>query len=218
MISIMANQRQADPRANQKARTRAAIVAAAQQLQRGGTPPTIAQAAQRAGVSRATAHRYFPTQETLLVEVTDITPAVASVETLFNGLTTKDPEQRLLLLLDAVNPIVLEQEAHMRRAMRVYLDTWLRNRPAEGDSPPSVREGRRMRWLEDALAPLADMPQQRRRRLQTALALTLGIDSIVVLKDVCRLNDDETLAVLRWAATALLRAGLQDDSTGAAAS
>ena len=75
-----------------------------------------------------------------------------------------------------------------------------------------------MRWLEDALAPLADMPQQRRRRLQTALALTLGIDSIVVLKDVCRLNDDETLAVLRWAATALLRAGLQDDSTGAAAS
>ena len=30
------------------------------------------------------------------------------------------------------------------------------------------------------------------------------------MKDVCRLDNDETLAVLRWAATALLHAGLQD--------
>ncbi len=43
-----------------------------------------------------------------------------------------------------------------------------------------------------------------------ALALTLGIDSIVVMKDVCRLDDDEALAVLRWAATVLLRAGLEE--------
>lgn len=214
----MANLGQADPRANQKARTRAAIVAAAQELQREGTTPTIAQAAQRAGVSRATAHRYFPTQEALFVELTDIAPAVAPVETLLNGLTIEDPEQRLLLLLDAFNPIVLEHEAHMRRALRVYLDTWLRTRPGEGESPPPVREGRRTRWLENALAPLADMPEERRRRLQAALALTLGIDSIVVLKDVCRLNDDDTLAVLRWAAAALLRAGLRDDSAGATAS
>lgn len=33
---------------------------------------------------------------------------------------------------------------------------------------------------------------------------------MVVMKDVCRLNDDEALAVLRWAATALLRAGLEE--------
>ena len=30
------------------------------------------------------------------------------------------------------------------------------------------------------------------------------------MKDVCRLDNDETLAVLRWAATALLRAALQE--------
>lgn len=218
MISAVANLRQADPRANQKARTRAAIVAAVQELQREGTTPTIARAARRAGVSRATAHRYFPTQEALLVELTDIAPAVAPVETLFDGLTTEGPEQRLLLLLDSFNVIVLEHEEHMRRALRVYLDTWLRARPGESESTPPVREGRRMRWLENALAPLADMPEERRRRLHAALALTLGIDSIVVLKDVCRLNDDEALAILRWAAAALLHAGLRDDSDDAVAS
>jgi hypothetical protein len=30
------------------------------------------------------------------------------------------------------------------------------------------------------------------------------------MKDVCRLDDDETLAVLRWAAMALLRAALDE--------
>jgi hypothetical protein len=49
------------------------------------------------------------------------------------------------------------------------------------------------------------------RRLRCALALTFAIDAMVVLKDVCRIeNDREALATLRWAALALLRAGLAE--------
>jgi len=199
-----------DPRANQKARTRAAIVAAAQELTRNGTSPTIAQAAERARVSRATAHRYFPTQEALLVELADITPAVAPVEALLENFATDDVEQRLLQLLDAFNPIVLDDEEHMRRALRVYLDTWLRSRRSDPESAPPVREGRRMRWLEKTLEPLQHLPDTQRRRLQSALALTLGTDSIVIMKDVCHLDDEETLEVLRWTAVALLQAALDD--------
>ena len=47
-------------------------------------------------------------------------------------------------------------------------------------------------------------------RLQAALALTVGADSLVILKDVVGLDDAEANAVLRWAAAALLRAGLCD--------
>jgi hypothetical protein len=68
-----------------------------------------------------------------------------------------------------------------------------------------------MRWLDTVLEPLAGLPEERRRRLRAALALTLGIDAFVVMKDVCRLDDDEALATLRWAATALLRAGLDEE-------
>ena len=68
-----------NPRANQKARTRAAIIAAAQELQRQGTQPTIEQAAEQARVSRATAYRYFPTKEALLVELSDMVPDAAHV-------------------------------------------------------------------------------------------------------------------------------------------
>ncbi len=70
-----------------------------------------------------------------------------------------------------------------------------------------------MRWLDIVLEPLgpklAELPDPQRRRLRAALALTLGMDSIAVMKDVCGLDDPEALAVLRWVATAVLRAGLE---------
>jgi AcrR family transcriptional regulator len=203
-----------DPRANQKARTRAAIVEAAQRL-RGetGETPSVARAAATAGVSRATAYRYFPTQQALEVEVAEVTPDVAATEAALARLTTDDVEKRLLALLDAFHPVVVAEEEHFRRALWVYQDTWLRSRRA-GDDTPSVREGRRMRWLDTVLEPL-ELPAERKERLRAALALTLGGDSFVVMKDVCRLDDDDALAVLRWTAIALLRAALAEAETAA---
>lgn len=206
----MKTSRQPDRRAHQKARTRAALVDAAAGLLRNGTPPTVAEAADAAKVSRATAYRYFPTQEALLVEVAGINPATAPVEEMLAGLDSDDAEARLLRLLDTFNPIVFAEEASMRTALRVYLDTWLENRPQGQDAPP-VREGRRMRWLAEALKPARqELSEAQWRRLRAALALTLSIDAMVVMKDVCRLEDGEALAVLRWAARALLRAGLDE--------
>src|SRR4051794_8202344 len=103
--------------------------------------------------------------------------------------------------------IVRNAEAKMPTPLRVFRATcgWSR-RNGTGDAAP-VREGRRMRWLDDVLEPLHGLPDEQKRRLRAALALTLGIDSIVVMKDVCGLDDEESLEVLRWAATALLRAG-----------
>ncbi len=105
---------QEDPRANQKARTREAIVEAARQLHQQGITPTVAQAAEQARVSRATAYRYFPTQEALNIEVTDVTPKLVEVEKLVGSLTTEDVERRLLLLLDTFGPIVLAEEGQFR--------------------------------------------------------------------------------------------------------
>ncbi len=201
--------RQEDPRANQKARTRAAIVEAALALYRRGTTPTVAQAAAQARVSRATAYRYFPTQESLLVELA-VTPGVARVEEALADLSTEDVEQRLLRLLDTFGPIVIAEEAELRRALWVYLDTWLRSQRHPDTEVPAVREGRRIRWLDRVLEPLSGIPEAERRRLRAALALTLGIDSVVIMKDVCGLDDDEALAALRWTAITLLRAVLDE--------
>lgn len=200
-----------DPRANQKERTRAALVAAAAELLRRGAPPTVAEAAEAAKVSRATAYRYFPTQEALLFEVAELNPSVAPVEAALAALSTgADPEARLLQLLDAFNPGIFADQVPMRTALRVYLDTWFANR-RDGTEKVAIREGRRTRWLDQVLEPVRrGMPEPDWRRLRAALSLTLGSEALVVMKDVCRLEDKEALSVLRWAAVALLRAGLEE--------
>jgi hypothetical protein len=54
------------------------------------------------------------------------------------------------------------------------------------------------------------MPPAQWRRLRAALSLILGIEAVVVMKDVCHASDEESLATLEWAALALLRAGIDD--------
>jgi AcrR family transcriptional regulator len=197
-----------DPRANQKERTRTAIIDAALDLLREDIAPTVATAAERARVSRTTAYRYFPTQESLLQEIANLHPAVAAVDEAMGNLVTDDVEERLLQLLDTFNPIIIADEVHQRTALQVFHENWMQARRDDTQGEAYIRSRRRMRWLDQVLEPLKHLPEQERKRLRAALALTVGIDSIVIMKDVCQLDDDEALAALRWAARALLHAGL----------
>jgi AcrR family transcriptional regulator len=200
---------QEDPRRNQKDRTRAAIVEAAVALMRDGVTPTVTSAAEAARVSRPTAYRYFPSQESLLTEIQNVTPSTEPVEELVRGMTGDNARQRLGDLLDAFNSIVIENEGLYRAALRQYLETWFAARKS-GQDQPDVRFGRRMRWLERTLDPLKDrLSPEQFRRLLNALALTIGGDSVVIMKDACGLDNDETLEVLRWTAMAILDSALR---------
>jgi hypothetical protein len=122
-----------------------------------------------------------------------------------------DPQEHLTLLLDVFNPIVLGNESEYRVALRVYLDTWFKSRCRGDGATAKVRAGRRMRWLEQTLKPLlTQLSAPLRRRLKNALALTLGIDSIVIMRDVCGLDDKEGLDVLRWTAQIILEAVMKE--------
>lgn len=39
---------------------------------------------------------------------------------------------------------------------------------------------------------------------------SLGVEALVVMKDVCKLSDEEALATLEWTAQTLLRASLEN--------
>ena len=65
-----------------------------------------------------------------------------------------------------------------------------------------------MRWLRNALAPARErMDEESFERLVAAMCLCVGIESLVVLRDVCGLEAEE---VARWTAFALLRASLNE--------
>ncbi len=196
-------------RVNQKRRTRKAIVDAAQAiLQRGGRP-TVALAAEEALVSRTTAYRYFPTQESLLLELS-VNVEVAEIEELLvRPADGAAPRVRLLEVVDTFNRHVTANETLYRTVLRHYMDTWLAAEDAGEGHEYQIREGRRRRWISSALEPMSDgLTGPEMERLEAALCLVMGGEAITVLRDICHLEPDAAIAVAHWAAEAILAVGL----------
>lgn len=189
-------------RANQKRRTRAAVLEAAVELVRQGKSPSVAEAAEAAAVSRATAYRYFPTQESLLVEAA--TMAAGSVdESLAQMARLEDVDARVDAVVDALTAFMVEHDPGLRGMLRVSLER------GRGDMP--VRAGRRAAYLDEALAPLrSELTSEQLGRLNAALGMVIGTEALVVLRDVYEMEPDEARALMRWAAAALLDAGLRE--------
>lgn len=195
-------------RLNQKRRTRNAILAAAAEITRYGQIPTVAEAADAAGVSRATAYRYFPAQNRLLIEAA-LETTTPVIEALINQSSQSvDPAIRLDAVVHAIQTTVIANEGAFRTMLRFALESRAAPVPSEQETD-QPRGARRIRWIENALAPISpQLPLHQQARLVAALALCVGIESIVVLRDICDLDPDEAEAVTRWAAQTLLRAVL----------
>jgi AcrR family transcriptional regulator len=200
-------------RINQKRRTRAAVLEAAKHLLREGQMPSVAEAADLARVSRATAYRYFPTQEYLLSEA-----ALESAKTDINHLLERsapsdDPAVRLDTLVQVLQQVTLEQEAAFRTLLQLSLEAHAHNGQKREETEERLRGGRRIGWIEEALAPLGnsfDKDPATFKRVVWALSLCMGIEALIVLQDVCGLEAKEAVEVSRWAAQALLQAGLRE--------
>jgi AcrR family transcriptional regulator len=189
-------------RANQKARTRDALIAAARELLAEGAAPTVEAAATAAAISRATAYRYFPNQRELLIA------AHPEVEagSLLGPSPPADPAARLELAVEELTRIILETEPQQRATLRLSLES----EPAQREALP-LRQGRVIGWLEEALAPLRDeLSEQELRRLVLAIRSAVGIEALVWLTDVAGLSRGEAVEVMRWSARGLLRTALAE--------
>jgi AcrR family transcriptional regulator len=184
-------------RHRQKNRTRKALLNAAGELVRQGREPTVAAIAEVADVSRATAYRYFPTQESLLAEMRMF--ALEGPVEMFDrvALGTGDPVERVGILARQVSEWAFQNETALRTWMRLSLDPETRVR----------RPGHRMRWIAEALEPLqGTVDGATLDRLSSALTMVLGIDPIIPLTDFAKLPPAEAIEVIEWAARTLVRA------------
>ena len=198
----MSNSEKTTERLGQKLRTRAALLDAARSLVAAGIEPTIAEVADAAMVSRATAYRYFPTQEALLVEV-PLDEAAPTVESLFGSGAPEDAEDRAALVQNALYDLVRDNESQFRVFLRASLTRALRD--PEGQDP--LRGARRTALLSAALAPLSDeLTDGEIDRLIAALSMLVGVESMIVLHDVLRLDHDEARRRGEWAVRQMVRA------------
>jgi AcrR family transcriptional regulator len=200
-----------DTRFNQRHRTRRAIIEAAAELVRAGRQPSVAESAEAALVSKATAYRYFPTQQSLLGEV-GLEARHPSPEELLADVADDDALARWEAVLRSVHAVMTADEALFRTMTKVFQERWLES-AAESEQDPVVREGRRLEYVDAILEPLRpQLSEESLYRLRCGLTLVLGMEPISILKDVCGLRSEETLEILRWAGRTLIQASTKDDA------
>ena len=186
-------------RTQQKARTRRQLIASARDLITAGNPsPSVDEAAEAAGVSRATAYRYFPSQNALLIAAH---PEIDSASLLPEA-AGDDPAERLDLAVAKFVALTLETEAEQRTMLRLSLGA--------GSEDLPLRKGRAIGWFQEALAPLeADLGKAGTRRIAIAVRGAVGIESLVWLTDIAGLSRAEAARQLRWTAQAILTHALE---------
>lgn len=190
-------------RPNQKTRTRKDLLQAASRLMKQGRAPTLEEVAEEALVSRATAYRYFPSAEALLVEAS-VDVAVPGPEEMFRGETSTDPVARLQKVETTLYDMILANEPLLRAMLAHTIQQGMR--ADEGGKVPR-RQNRRIPLIEAALAPARDQFKPGAlKTLMKALALIMGPEASIVVKDVLQLDDADARKVKRWAIRALVEA------------
>lgn len=203
-ISVMSTAYELNGRTNQKRRTRDALVAAARSIVAEGRTPTVEDVAEAASISRTTAYRYFPSQRALLAAAHPET----AVESLLPDDAPDDVATRLDIVVAAYTRTILDNESQQRTMLRLSLEA----DPEERSQLP-LRQGRVIKWLEEALTPLErQLPRSKVHRLAIAIRSATGIEALSWLTDVAGLSREDATALMRWSAHAMLDATIADRS------
>jgi AcrR family transcriptional regulator len=174
-------------------------------LRRGG-PLTVPAVAELAGVSRATAYRYLPNNDAVVLHATmsladnplddpDWGPSAAGASVEISDRTAD--------VVRATAAWAFDHETELRTFLRLSLE------PAREHEKPRRGLTNRGRWIAELLEGLpSDVPPHARERLANALIPLFGSDAIVWTTDMAELSRQEAIEVLTWMAQALVKATL----------
>lgn len=183
------------------------MLATAIELMQRGETPSVTQAAEAAGVSRATAYRYFPSQSALVHAVVNegLGPILSWTS------DSEDAAERVDDLLSSSSRRIIEFESTFKAALKLTLEQWARDRAGTLGEEPPFKRGHRVELLQKAIAPLRTrLTKTQFSRLAKALSLTYGLEVLIVLKDIWGLAEKEVQDVARWAARSLVDAALAE--------
>lgn len=193
-------------RANQRQRTRTAIVTAARELIAAGTELTMPLVARAALVSEATAYRYFPDLPSLVSEaLAGAWPPPA--EALAPVTDSTDPVERVAFATEFLLRGVLARQGAVRAMMAATIV-----RPEAVSARPGIRFG----LIDHALLPLRDTlgasDPEALAQLKRDLAVAVSAEALFVLTDLCGLDPETAVASAVRTATTLTRAAVPADA------
>jgi AcrR family transcriptional regulator len=182
----------------------------AMELMQRGMIPSVSAVAEAAGVSRATAYRYFPTQASMIQSA--VGEALGPILAWKSG--SADAEERTAELVGFAYPRIEAYEATHRATVLLSLDQWTRRHAGTLGDEAQIRRGHRKKLLSDAVAPLkGGLSKPAFDRLLQSLSLVFGTEALIVLKDIWGLDGEGARRVAVWAANALVRAAAAEAAT-----
>ena len=177
-------------------------------LARRGRTPSVAEVAEMAGVSRATAYRYFPSRSAVIAAV--VAESLGPVRSFRPQ--AQEGGERVRELFSQTFPRFKEFEPHMRAALQLSLEHESLERLGSLEEP-RYRRGFRRDLLLRAAGPLRDrLGRGPFEQFLKALSILYGIEPHVVLKDIWNSTDREVEKITRWMVDALIDAALRDAS------
>lgn len=193
-------------RPSPKERTLRLLREAARELLRTGRPLTVPAAAELAGVSRATAYRYFPTNDAVVLHATMSLADDPLEDSEWATTAASSPRElaaRAADLVRATAAWAFEHETELRTMLHLSLD------PGTEHGKPRRGLTNRGRWIAALLEGLpSDVPQDSRNRLANALVPLFGSDAIVWTTDMADLPQEQAVELLAWMAQVLVKATL----------
>ncbi len=202
----MEGQDVAGKRSGPKERTWRLMREAARELLRTGGPLTVPAAAELAGVSRATAYRYFPTNDAVVLHAT-MSLADDPLEdpdwAMSSGASSREVDARAADLVRATGAWAFAHETELRTMLYLSLE------PGTEHAKLRRELTNRGRWITALLEDLpSDVPRDARDRLAAALVSLFGSDAIVWTTDMADLPRDQAIDLLAWMAQVLVKATL----------
>ncbi|APC13088.1 MULTISPECIES: TetR/AcrR family transcriptional regulator [Providencia] len=191
-------------------RTYVLLVTTALDLFEKGAMPSVSELALEAGVSRATAYRYFPTQTDLITAVVNeslgpiLTWRPQSVKT----------EERIDELLTYAFPRMFEHEGVLRAALQASLQQWAQGR----STPLSIKDkrlerGNRKDILTMVTSPMkSEFPQEIIDKVIRAFSVIYGSEIFLVLKDIWKMEDSQVTELAQWMAKAIMNQAVADNA------
>jgi len=181
-------------RIKQKQETREKILSCAQELMNSGKKFTLEEVAEKAKVSRATIYRYYSNVEILYAEA-GIDINTKSPKTIYEDLRGLELKDKILGIQEYYNNLALDNENAFRNYLSIVLTS---------DSQHNKRGARRTKTLKMVLDETS-LTKKEIKNLQNLFTVLMGIESLIVTKDVCGLNNEQSKKILKWGMELLLK-------------
>jgi len=187
-------------RINQKLETRAKILNSAKRLLRKGLTVNLEAIATDAGISRATIYRYYSNVEILTYEAgLDIN--TKSQKEIMKELEGLSLIEQIRAVQDYYNNHAIEHENAFRQYLSAVLGT---------HSPPKKRGARRNSMLQMVLRS-APIPPKKKKDLVNLLANMMGIEPLIVSKDVSGVDNTEFKRLMTWGVDLILQSFFENE-------